>query len=89
MALLIIGGVLIGMATVFDTVFRLRMTRLGHRTAFLLGGALNYAEYHRVRVKEGWPAWPVYLMWALYICGIGLLIAGFFVYFGTQPQRSS
>lgn len=89
MALLIIGGALIGIPTVLDVVFRERLTRLGHRTALIQGGAFNYAAYHRVRIAPGRAAWPAHIMWALYICGIALLIAGFFVHFGTQPQHGS
>lgn len=86
MALLIASGALLSMAIALDLMFRLRIVRLGHWTALFKGGSFNYAEYHRVRVEHGWAAWPVWAMWALYVCGIGLLIAGFFLYFGTQPQ---
>ena len=86
MALLIAGGVLLGLATALDLMFRMRMARLGDRAVFLKGGSFNYAEYHRAGVERGWDVWPVWAMWALYVCEIGLLIAGFFVYFGTRPQ---
>lgn len=86
MALLIAGGVLLGLATGLDLMFRIRMARLGDWAVFLKGGSFNYSEYHRVRVENGWDAWPVWAMWTLYIFGIGLLVGGFFVYFGTRPQ---
>ena len=86
MLLIIFGGVLIGAAAIMDTIFRARMTRAGHRNALLLGGAFNYSEYNRLRTSYGWPGWPVYLMWALVVCGIALLIGGFFAYFGTHPS---
>jgi len=85
MLLLILGGILIGAATILDSIFRIRMTRIGHRTALLQGGAFNYSEYYRVRNLYGWAVWPVYLMWVLVTCGIVLLIAGFFAKFGTHP----
>jgi ABC-type uncharacterized transport system permease subunit len=89
MVFLVLAGVLIVTASALDWTFRERMASIGYRKAFLLGGALDYAEYHKSRQRHGWPAWPVYVMWALYICGIGLLIAGFFVHFGTQPHHNS
>jgi hypothetical protein len=87
MPLQIAGGILLGSGIALDLMFRLQMARLGQWAPLFKGGSFNYAEYHRVRIKQGWPAWPVYVMWALYVCGIGLLVAGFFAYFGTQPQR--
>lgn len=86
MIVLILGGVLMFLAAVLDFVFRVRMARTGGRVALILGGAFNYREYHKVRREHGWPAWPVYLMWALTIIGIALLIAGFFLQFGTHPS---
>jgi len=86
MGLLIAGGVLLGTAVALDLMFRMRMAELGQWSALFKGGAFNYAEYHRVRVEQGWASWPVHLMWVLYICGLALLIAGFFAYFGTQPS---
>ena len=83
MGLLIAGGALLGMGIALDLVFRLRLARLGDWAALFKGGSFDYAEYHRLRVGRGWDAWPVYLMWALYICGIGLLFAGACVHFGT------
>ncbi len=65
------------------------MASIGHRKALFQGGAFNYAEYHKVRELHGWPAWPVYVMWALMICGIALLIAGAFLHFGTHPIRNA
>jgi hypothetical protein len=82
MTLLILGGLLIAAANILDAIFRERMTRAGDGAALWLGGAFNYAEYHRIRTKYGWAAWPVYMMWAMMICGIGLLMAGCFLYFG-------
>ncbi len=89
MALLVLGGALLLGAVIMDFFFRARMAGKGQWTPLFQGGLFNYAEYHRVRNAQGWAAWPVYLMWALYICGIGLLITGFFVHFGTQPHHSS
>ena len=68
-----------------DSVFRLRMARIGDKWALLQGGAFDYSRYHKVRKEQGWAAWPVYAMWATVVCGIAFLIAGFFAYFGTSP----
>jgi len=85
MLMLVSGIAFIALGSGMDTIFRLRMGRLGHNWVFLRGGTFSYKEYHQVRSANGWPAWPVYVMWALYISGIALLIAGFFIAFGTHP----
>jgi tetratricopeptide (TPR) repeat protein len=87
MIMLILGGLLIGVATLLDSFFRFRMQDIGDKWALLQGGAFDYSRYHKVRKQQGWAAWPVYVMWAAIICGIALLIAGFFSYFGTSPLR--
>jgi hypothetical protein len=84
--MLVVGVLSMGAAAGLDLVFRLRMTQSGRKWALLQGDAFNYSEYHRVRKERGWPAWPVYLMWSAMICGIILLIAGSFTYFGTSPK---
>jgi len=88
MVMLILGILLLGVGGVLDSMFRFRMSRIGHRWALLQGGAFDYSRCHKAREKHGWPAWPVHLMWVAWACGIVLLIAGFFVYFGTSPTRS-
>jgi hypothetical protein len=88
MILLVLGGLSLGAATIIDTIFRFRMARKGHRIALLKAGNFDYREYHKVRAKYGWQAWPVYLMWALYVLGIAFLIAGSFMHFVTHPTRS-
>jgi hypothetical protein len=35
-------------------------------------------DYLRNRTKYGWPAWPVYLMWALLACGLIVFVIGVF-----------
>jgi len=87
MSLLILGFMSIGAATILDSFFRARMTRIGYKWALLEGGAFDYRKYHQERKQRGWSAWPVYLMWATAILGIALLIAGFFVLFGTAPTH--
>jgi ABC-type uncharacterized transport system permease subunit len=85
MALLVLAAVLLVGAASLDTFFRFRMMRIGSKGALLKGGFFDYKNYHEVRADHGWAAWPVYLMWGMYICGIGFLIAGFFISFGTHP----
>lgn len=87
MIMLILGGLLIGVAASLDSFFRFRMQSAGDKWALLQGGAFDYSRYHKVRKGQGWAGWPVYLMWASVICGIALLIAGFILYFGTNPQH--
>ena len=85
--MLMLGALLIGVAAVLDSFFRFRMERIGEKWALLRGGAFEYSRYHKARKKQGWAAWPVYVMWVAVACGIALLIAGFFSYFGTTPTR--
>jgi hypothetical protein len=60
----------------------------GQRWALLQGGVFDYSRYHKVREEHGWAAWPVYLMWVAWTCGIALLIAGPFLYFGKSPTHT-
>jgi hypothetical protein len=87
MAMLVLGLMLMGCATVLDFVFRFRMTRIGHPRTLLRGGDFDYAEYHKVRRENGWPAWPVYVMWAMLTCGLALFVGGFIIHFRTHPLR--
>jgi hypothetical protein len=87
MFMLILGLLLIGGAAILDSIFRVRMFRVGRKSALLEGGAFNYSNYHKARAAHGLSAWPVYFMWTLLICGVALLIAGFFVRFGTHPRN--
>jgi hypothetical protein len=88
MVMLIVGGLLLVAGGVLDSVFRFRMFRIGHRWALLQGGAFDYSRYHKVRTEHGWAAWPVYLMWVAWTCGIAFLIAGCFAHFGTSPMHT-
>jgi ABC-type uncharacterized transport system permease subunit len=85
MLMFILGVLLLAVGAALDSVFRFRMLRIGQRWALLQGGAFDYTRYHKVREEHGWAAWPVYLMWVALACGVTLLIAGFFAYFGTSP----
>jgi hypothetical protein len=84
MMMLVLGAVLIGVAAVLDSFFRLRMEHIGEKWALLQGGAFDYSRYRKSRKEHGWAAWPVYVMWVAVVCGIALLIAGFFTYCGTS-----
>jgi hypothetical protein len=87
MMMLVTGVLFLGVAAVLDSFFRIRMQRGGEKWALLQGGAFNYSHYHKFRKEHGWSAWPVYPMWVAVLCGIALLIAGFFSYFGTTLLR--
>lgn len=88
MIMLSLGGLLLIVGGVLDSVFRYRMFRIGQSRALLQGGAFDYSRYHKVREEHGWARWPVYLMWAAWACGIALLIAGLLAYFGTNSIRT-
>lgn len=55
MIMLVLGAVLIGVAAVLDSFFRIRMQRIGDKWALL------YSLYHKARKEQGWAAWPVYV----------------------------
>ena len=87
MVMLILGTGLVVFGGALDSVFRLRMHRIGQKWAILQGGAFDYTRYHKVRKEHGWAAWPVYLMWVAFASGVSLLIAGCFVYLGASPTH--
>jgi hypothetical protein len=89
MILLVVGGLLVGVAAGLDFFFRVRMQRVGEKWALLQGGAFDYSRYHRIRKQQGWSGWPVFVIWAAIVAGIALLIAGFFSYFGTGSLRGT
>jgi hypothetical protein len=89
MVMLVLGAVLLGVGGILDSMFRLRMARIGYKWALLQGGAFDYSRYHKVRVDNGWSAWPVRVMWFAFTCGLALLIAGFFAYFGSTPMHGN
>ena len=53
------SALMLGIATALDFIIRLRMTRAGFKRVFLLGGAFDYSEYHKVREKYGWSPWLI------------------------------
>jgi hypothetical protein len=76
MRMILIGAILLGCFLVLDTFIRLKLKSAGRKMVFLRGGTLDYGEYLRARVEHGWPAWPVYLMWFVFVFGLVLIAAG-------------
>jgi len=87
MVLIVLGGMFLLAATGLDLFFRIRLYRVGNRRAIVETGTFDYRQYHQVRAEHGWASWPVYLMWVMYIAGIGFLMAGFAIHYGP-PGRS-
>jgi ABC-type uncharacterized transport system permease subunit len=87
MIMMVLGIAFIVVGSMLDFTFRSRMASIGYKWALFQGGAFDYSRYHKVRKENGWAAWPVYVMWSAIVCGLALLIAGFFSYFGTSPLR--
>jgi hypothetical protein len=88
MVLMFLGGALLVGATVLDIFFRIRLYRVGNKRALAESGTFDFRQYHQVRAQHGWAAWPVYLMWAMYVVGIGfLVVAGAAIHFGS-PRKS-
>lgn len=85
MAIFASGFLLIVVAAVLDSFFRLRMARAGLKWTLFAGGGFNYRRYHDEGKQRGWSAWPVYAMLVACVSGLVLLIAGFFAVFGTSP----
>jgi len=72
----IIGFGLLGVFVALDAFIRFRLKRIGYKWVFLRGGTLDYGEYRKVRGKYGWSIWPVYLLWAALVSGLGFFIVG-------------
>lgn len=78
-------GFLIGFAA-SDALVCFRMKEIGYKWISLRGGTFDYGEYLRIRSKYGWPAWPVYLLWAMLIIGLVLFVLGSGIRYGLHPQ---
>jgi hypothetical protein len=79
------GFLLIGGSSVLYIHVQLRMVRAGYKTSLdVLRGPLSAKgldtpnQYLKVRAKEGWSPWPVYLFLPCMLAGIGLLVFGLF-----------
>jgi hypothetical protein len=77
------GFLLIGASSVFYIHVQLKMVRAGYKTSFdVLKGPLSAkgletpTRYLKVRAKEGWSPWPIYLFLPCMLAGIGLLVFG-------------
>lgn len=76
--LLYLGVLLIGSSSAIHYYLYLRLRGTGkHYVAFNLLERVS-KDYLRNRTKYGWPAWPVYLMWALLACGLIVFVIGVF-----------
>jgi hypothetical protein len=81
----VLAGLLLATATVIDCFVKLRMTRIGYKKAFLMGGAFDYSTYDRVRSEYGWSAWPVRVFWISVTLGILFLGFAFAHRYGLNP----
>ena len=81
----VLAGLLLATATVIDCFVKLRMTRIGHKKAFFMGGTFDYSTYDKVRSKYGWSVWPVRVLWISVILGISFLVFAFAHRFGLNP----
>jgi hypothetical protein len=73
---LYLGIFLIALSSAIQFYLYLRLRDIGkkHVTFNLL--AVISPDYLRNRRPYGWPAWPVYLMWALLVRGLVVLAIG-------------
>ena len=55
------GLVLMGAFAGLDFIMRVRMTSIGVRKVWLLGGAWNYSEYLKACAHHGWSKWIFYM----------------------------
>jgi hypothetical protein len=81
----IAGLLLVGSSSVLYVHVQLKMVRAGYKTSFdVLRGPLSAKgletprQYLKVRAKEGWSPWPIYLFLPCMLAGIGLLVFGLF-----------
>jgi len=74
--LLYCGILLIGFSSSILYYLYLRLRDIGkHYVAFNLPQTIS-KDYLRNRTEFGWPAWPVYLMWAPLACGLVVFVIG-------------
>jgi hypothetical protein len=57
-----------------DTLVRLRLRKVGEQSRPFRGGLFNHAKYLRLRRQHHWSGWPVYLIWMVWLAGIGLML---------------
>jgi hypothetical protein len=81
----ILGFLLVGFASFLFMHIQLKMLRLGYKsyTFFRMNptgknGWDMPAEYLRIRDKQGWSPWPVYLLWPSLFGGVLVLVVGLF-----------
>jgi hypothetical protein len=81
----IAGLLLIGSSSVLYFHIQLKMVKAGYKTSFdVLRGPLSAKGwdtpklYLKLRGKEGWSPWPVYLFLPCMLAGISLLVFGLF-----------
>ena len=72
----VVAGMLLAVAVALDFLIRSRMTRIGHKWVFLLGGAFDYSEYSRACQKYGWSPWHVRIFWVCVTLGIASIVVG-------------
>jgi len=59
-----------------DTYMRIRMFSVGDKWIFIKGGLFNYNDYLKAAAGHGWPKWPFYAIWPLFVLAIALLGVG-------------
>ena len=73
---ILFGSLSIIFCSAADWYMRIRMWSIGDKWVFMKGGLFNYKDYARASAAHGWPKWPYYSFWPLFLVGIVLLGVG-------------
>jgi hypothetical protein len=71
---LTVGVVVIG---VLEILVRRRLRKVGEQSHPFQGGLFAHAKYLRLRRQYHWSGLPVYVIWLVWLAGIGLIFANF------------
>lgn len=72
----ILGLLFLGVFAGLDMVIRVRMSGIGVKKVWLLGGAWNYSEYLRACSEHGWSKALLYVTMAFFLGGLACLALG-------------
>jgi hypothetical protein len=78
----VMGFLLIGTFSVLFVHIQFKMRSVGYKTYPMVSRPSDWglpAEYLKIRSRNGWPPWPVYLLLPCLLLGITALVTGLFL----------
>ncbi|HTZ74517.1 MAG TPA: hypothetical protein VMB47_11395 [Candidatus Aquilonibacter sp.] len=79
--MVVIGFLLIGTFSILFAHIQFKMRSVGYKTYPLVSRPSDWglpAEYLKIRSRNGWSPWPVYLLWPSIVLGLVSLAVGLF-----------